>query len=170
MFHCCLSQCCFLSSLKFYISIKKLLRSAGAKQMTEDMLRLFLSSHPDLYYYILFSVCCLPLSQLVPPLLPLSSLSPISPVLLTWFLSLQAALLMFWWPGPGSLALLLTLTEVLLSPTTSQTLRATTLYHCINHLVFLWLAVCMRPSIPALCPSSFAKCWTQMDPPHTFHS
>lgn len=35
---------------------------------------------------------------------------------------------MFWWPAPGNFALLLILTEVLLSPTASQTLRATTLY------------------------------------------
>lgn len=46
---------------------------------------------------------------------------------------------MFWWPAPGNSALLLILTEVLLSPTASQTLRATTLYQascCYSHSLF----------------------------------
>lgn len=62
-------------------------------------------------------------------------------------------MLVFWWPGPGSFALLLTLTQALLSPTPSQTLRATTLYQpscCFSHSLFVSLSfnrsfVCILP-------------------------
>lgn len=69
---------------------------------------------------------------------------------------------MFWWPGPGSLALLLTLTEVPLSPTTSQTLRATTLYQpscCFSRSLF---ASWVLQSLLCVCPPllSVGHRWT----------
>ena len=83
--------------------------------------------------------------------------------------SLQTALLMFWWPGPGTLALLLTLTEVLLSPTASRTLRATTLYQpscCFSHSLFA--SVSFNPSF---VPVLLCSVWnTDGPPPFTFQS
>lgn len=69
-------------------------------------------------------------------------------------ISLSTASLMFQRPGPGTLLLLLTLTEEPLSPTTSQTLRATTLYQpscCFCHSLFAsWVLqslLCVGPPL-----------------------
>lgn len=74
---------------------------------------------------------------------------------------------MFWWPAPGNFALLLILTEVLLSPTASQTLRATTLYQascCYSLTVSIW----GLQSLLCVCPRLLSEehRWA----PHTFQS
>lgn len=122
-------------------------------QIFKDIHRLSYSLFEDFKHCLLSSSSSLRpllasiLSQPVSTILSLTSLSPTSPVLLTWFLYFWAALLMFWWPGPHSFAHLFTLTEVLLSPTTSQTLRATTLYQpscCFS--LSLYASVSFNPS------------------------
>lgn len=89
-------------------------------------------------------------------------LPPTSPVLLKRFLHFQTTLLMFWWPG--SLSLLPTLTEELLSPTSSQTLMTTTLHQpscCFSHSLFVF--VYFNPSfVPVLLCS---VCHTDGTPP-----
>lgn len=124
----------------WFIYIQENLKGRGDCRQQSRWAKMF----SDVYLFMLFSQS-LPVS---PPPFASRPLRLRPSQLSSHDFSLRAALLMFWWPGPGSLALLSALTQALLSPTTSQTSTS----HNIELTILLFLTSCVHQSLLCVCP------------------